>query len=132
MLGHAPLSPCAPLTVSPAGKVYFPADSPSASASASLEPRCASPVEKRRGWWRPSCCSFSGFWVRVAEKSSFCSGIWGQQVLKEGQALGEQLRPSQPALLSPGGFPQGWLPQVRPGQEGWVSETGETKGGSSC
>lgn len=32
---------------------------------------------KSLGWWRPSCCSFSGFCVSVAENSSFCSGIWG-------------------------------------------------------
>lgn len=32
---------------------------------------------KSRGWCRPSCCSFSGFWVRVAENSSFWRGIWG-------------------------------------------------------
>lgn len=66
-------APYALLTESPAGKVYFPPESPSVSAS--LGPPRASPVEKSRGWWRPSCCSFSGFWVRVAEKSSFCSGI---------------------------------------------------------
>lgn len=37
---------------------------------------------KSRGWWRPSCCSFSGFCVRVAENSSFCSGIWGGDRLR--------------------------------------------------
>ena len=70
--------------MSPTGKAYFP-ESPSPSVSS--KPLCASPVEKSRGWWRPSCCSFSGFWVRVAEKSSFCRGIWGQQVLEEKEVL---------------------------------------------
>lgn len=38
---------------------------------------------KSLGWWRPSCCSFSGFCVRVAENSSFCSGIWGGDRLRD-------------------------------------------------
>lgn len=37
---------------------------------------------KSLGWWRPSCCSFSGFCVSVAENSSFCSGIWGGDRLR--------------------------------------------------
>lgn len=91
--------PCTQLTESPAGKLYFPPESMSTSTSASPWPPRAGRVEKSWGWYRPSCCSFSGFWVRVAEKSSFCSGIWGQQVLKGGQTLGEQPGPG-PTLLT--------------------------------
>lgn len=77
MFGYVFLFLCVSFIVSFAGKVYFLVDFSFVFALAFLEFRCVSFVEKRRGWWRSSCCSFSGFWVRVVEKSSFCSGIWG-------------------------------------------------------
>ena len=44
-----PPPPSALLTMSPAGKVYFPPESPSPSTSASLGPPRTDPVEKSRG-----------------------------------------------------------------------------------
>lgn len=64
----------APLTVRPSGK----SKRSCCSAGAAGELLGGLWTElKSLGWWRLSCCSFSGFWVSVAENSSFWRGIWG-------------------------------------------------------
>lgn len=69
---------CSSITVRPCGKSKqsaFWAAAPVPSARQWLE-------LKSRGWWRFSCCSFSGFCVNVAENSNFCRGIWGGERLR--------------------------------------------------